>query len=718
MKKIITIAIVAIYMSNLCIAQNDVSCKVIQLTKPGTLGKFIKKNEYGLVKSLQLSGSINQKDLQVLYKLTSIESLDLSNARIEYGTYYEWEDQGTVKRYELNTTNNSGFLLFDNMPIKYLALPNVYQLDVYGVDTLFINELKVPSRDFMLPLGAQYDALGKQVPYRYHKLIIEKNNHNYNKQSVNALDNEKLLSKQQKLHIDTLVIPNIQYIDEYGSDYSILCAISPTIIIETDSNTTYLCKYTDSNTNVSLDKYDKLWENAFDGTNVEEVNCGAIKEIPRECFANCKNLKRVDMPNVESIKDFAFANSSLTRLSAPALKKVSEDAFSLSNVGCIILPSSYNRFYVDAFDKPNFDSIILENPYAPELYHHRYSSDALNHIEFIVPNNSLEKYNIGDWKKLHIRERGEMLNLSIHSDTVGTLKGKITPDMYDKIQSLTISGIMDDLDFAIIRECKFLRDLDLSNCTTYMSAYTAIEELSRMAIYYGLFSAGANITKKSAEEDYKNGNKQYVDAAIQYYQGHAVASALSPVQHKIDSALRYCIKKRYLDDEYYIDKDAVKGLTLLSRISFPSGLVSKVEVRCGGYALRKLVYNEGVEIIGGVENVPNLELIKFPSTLKEIDNFSHVNWEIVDFRNTQLQQFPSSLFSKSPSIKTIYFPNTLLRHRDSSFGYDWTKEMDNRSITYYFLNKDMVFEPYGGSIHIPRGCKAGWTSKCIDDIDW
>lgn len=62
---------------------------------------------------------------------------------------------------------------------------------------------------------------------------------------------------------------------------------------------------------VDLDNISELRIGAFINSNIEEVNLSKnIVEIPRLCFGNCKNLKKINLENVKTIVDFAFNDCS------------------------------------------------------------------------------------------------------------------------------------------------------------------------------------------------------------------------------------------------------------------------------------------------------------------------------------------------------------------------------------------------------------------------
>ncbi|WBX95489.1 leucine-rich repeat domain-containing protein [Chryseobacterium gambrini] len=91
----------------------------------------------------------------------------------------------------------------------------------------------------------------------------------------------------------------------------------------------------------------------------------------------------------------------------------------------------------------------------------------------------------------------------------------------------------------------------------------------------------------------------------------------------------------------------------------------------GNYQITKVVFNEGLEIIGiGAFHTQNIKSIKTPSTLKIIENSAFANQgnsingndsieEII--LNEGLEIIGDSAFTiyKSPKIKNLYIPNTV-----------------------------------------------------------
>ena len=69
-----------------------------------------------------------------------------------------------------------------------------------------------------------------------------------------------------------------------------------------------------------------------------------------------------------------------------------------------------------------------------------------------------------------LSENGSMvLEYNIKLEKPGTILDQLPIDMLNKVNSLTIIGILDENDIAIINKCKSLKFLDLSHCYTTLS---------------------------------------------------------------------------------------------------------------------------------------------------------------------------------------------------------------------------------------------------------
>ena len=75
---------------------------------------------------------------------------------------------------------------------------------------------------------------------------------------------------------------------------------------------------------------EELGSSAFSGSAIENITLpSTLKKIGYNTFRNCKNLKRVEIPNgVESIGKDCFWDSGIKEISLPAtLREIGEKAF-------------------------------------------------------------------------------------------------------------------------------------------------------------------------------------------------------------------------------------------------------------------------------------------------------------------------------------------------------------------------------------------------------
>lgn len=182
----------------------------------------------------------------------------------------------------------------------------------------------------------------------------------------------------------------------------------------------------------------------------------SIYHIGRSTFANCMNLKSVYIPyKVRSIGPTAFANCiGLSEVSLPAtIGTLSENVFD----GCINLHS----FSTDVTD----DGFII---YAG--YKNFIPNVNLANCTLYVPIGEKARYaGASVWRDFGNIVEKEYYKTSgssyfITSPAPGYLSKILSPNSLKTLTELTISGVINALDFVVIRdEMPFLRKLDLRN---------------------------------------------------------------------------------------------------------------------------------------------------------------------------------------------------------------------------------------------------------------
>ena len=107
---ILALFLVAIYVN----AQETLE---VNNPKPGKLGSVVKKDLYGTLKKLTITGFLNNKDFDVLSNLTNLEELDFSKAELNQEDY----KPGKLEYY------NSSKLILPSFPsLKKLSVAGGY----------------------------------------------------------------------------------------------------------------------------------------------------------------------------------------------------------------------------------------------------------------------------------------------------------------------------------------------------------------------------------------------------------------------------------------------------------------------------------------------------------------------------------------------------------------------------------------------------------------
>ena len=521
--------------------------------------------------------------------------------------------------------------------------------------------------------------------------------------------------------------------------------ITPQDIIIESTREKYFNAYLGDAKIVDLSSYDAIIPEAFSETHIEEVNLGnKITVIPEYCFKGCKNIKKITMPNVTTVKQGAFEStniiSSLHLTYKLPAKSAELDLTQLKGTG------------ITKVD-------LTEHPYAPELkrptIQNRSSKEEdrsaweymQNNIEFIIPGGARShRYNVGDWKKLRVKEFGVQDAYTFKLDTIGSLKNFINDDNALNIRKLTLKGVMDETEFEYIRKCKYLTYLDMSQCFTFASVAVAKNKAKAELAFAQLVALASGWDRQQKELQHTNheiSTEQLQQAQLRDY--FIQNSGIQDISVEDVDAI-FGQGKVFPSSECYFPEYALVGLWELEEIKFPRKLL-KLEVknlwdRSKFYTkLKKVTFSNELKFLGDhlFEGASALQEVNFPDSLQYIgvSCFRDAGLTKVDLSNTQIKFWSESARKDATNMLfTDAFVNCPLTEFHSPIKaqypknwYDdqWIKNDKPNEVVMYmnmpepFCNAEVLQGLLGRikEIHIPRGMKAAWRGypNVIDDID-
>lgn len=744
----------------------------IQLTKAGQLSKFIKKEDPN-VKALKLSGEFNAKDWELLYSLPNIAYLDLQEVQ-NVAKDYKYKDESGTKR-ELGIGEGE-LLLFSSESLKFLAVPH--------------NVTKVS-----LPNQPKYslDMLVADCGINFirHKLTNEKTDR---EASIKLLDvkistsdtpsgnDDKELAVLLSMGIDpsslSAEMKNLGtimgYLNSLGDKYSgsrpncrtlyimgnkkgFRCEkLDPQEIVIESTGERILNYYVGDSKVVNLNDYNMIIARAFEGKNIEEVNTGEkITNIPDNCFWDIRTLKRVIMPAVKTIGTNAFYDCySLDIVSAPRITHVGKNAFPDHPIRefqyTYKLPANAENLDLSALVWTGVTKIDLtEHQYAPDLILPRGGKEdqyMKKQVEFIIPANAYKhRYNVGNWKEMHVIEEGAKDTYTFQLDSIGSLRNYINDDNAINVQSLTLTGVMDETDFEVIRKCKNLKYLDLTHCFTFQSAQNAKADYEANVFMLQLYSLAFSADRQKKEQQYEHyeATTEEVQAARireNWLKGLGVDDITSE-----DIDAMFGNRKVIYRETCWLPKYALTGLYRLEELKLPLMLLQIKETdlfygrdEYDKKSLRKVHLSEDLTYLGReiFEGATNLTEINFPDSLQYIgiSCFRKSGLKKVDLSKTKIKYLGDSAPKDATNmLYTDAFADCQLQEFHSPVGMQYTTQWYDGSslLLYWWSNEAIIYmnipEPFckAGSfstykeLHIPRGQKAAWRgySNLIDDID-
>ena len=221
-------------------------------------------------------------------------------------------------------------------------------------------------------------------------------------------------------------------------------------------------------------------------------------------------------------------------------------------------------------------------------------------------------------------------DVSIKVKKPGTILNYLSIDNLEDIRSLSIVGILDENDLEVIKSCKKLKSLDLSQCYTTLSEEEQTKRKANHDFLQGMFQAMG----KLSEEKYKNGEISYTDnLQTQLF------VELTKGSDQVKNASAGCI----------IPAGAFSNMKFLESVKLPlraSSIESRSFENCSN--LKNVTLPPYLKRIGtgAFAFCPKLQDIVFPSTLTSIGSYDQQHTygksAACSFASTGITQFDFS----------------------------------------------------------------------------
>ena len=446
---------------------------------------------------------------------------------------------------------------------------------------------------------------------------------------------------------------------------------------------------------------------------------------------------------------------SLDIVSAPLVTRVGKYAFPEHPIRefqyTYKLPANAENLDLSALVWTGVTKIDLtEHQYAPDLIlpeggkENQYMK---KQVEFIIPANAYKhRYNVGNWKEMHVIEEGAKDTYSFQLDSIGSLRNYINDENAINVRSLTLKGVMDETDFEVIRKCKNLKYLDLTHCFTFQSAQNAKADYEANVFMLQLYSLAFSADRQKKEQQYAHyeiSTEEVQAARIRdnWLKGLGMDDVSSITSEDIDAM--FGNRKVILRETCWLPQYALTGLYRLEELKLPLMLlqIKEKDLFYNEYdkkSLRKVHLSEDLTYLGReiFEGATNLTEINFPDSLQYIgvSCFRESGLTKVDLSKTKIKYLGDSAPKDATNmLYTDAFADCQLQEFHSPVGIQYTRQWYDGSslLLYWWSNEAIIYvnilEPFckAGSfstykeLHIPRGQKAAWRGypNVIDDID-
>lgn len=692
-------------------AQSEMS---ITLDKPGKLSKHNKKDQYPTINKLSIHGEINNADFETISKLTNLKDLNISDVTLNSRDYDAKKIPFVIPTKESSSINDLVLPLLPNLvriaipdktpkikSINFEFLPSLRVLDTELVERADCKNIVQPLDTIIFSDVRPNYVFPKSLSAKVAVLTDKCLNQTFNPEDVQRLKNGEVFLPNNFFkdfsNVDILIVGNQKYLIRWTPEIAKKDLNDIQIICPNAFN-----EYPDTKLVIS-NNVSQIYPGAFSNPNIESIDLGNISFLRSGLFKGCSNLQEIKLPSsLTGIGQEVFADTKIQHLTIPAsVKEINGKAFASSQLVDVEFLSEYPPEILEYVDG-------VEN-WNGSRKNHYVKGFVFDGIIY-VPQCRFSAYNIGDYKKASILEKGSKQNFIFTIDKPGRLSQYITDEVAKSVVGLKINGTLYDTDFEAIYKCHNLRDLDLSDCFILESYETAKAKHDESVALLGLLSAVASQADVNEMAKLKAGRGNLSSAAYTSAAADVFNSALKQMQSGKITASDECI----FPDKPFGDKKN----PYLNRLVFPK-MMKTVPWINDARTLHEIVLPPNAEKIANrAFQYAKIKKVTFPPTLKELGEecFIGTQLEEVDLSKTQIKSFISSF--KDCSNLRVFRGNSNLTSIQGRIG-----EKDVEGFFYTREKPDGFYFDTFKTIHIPRGTKAGWPtpSRCkteiIDDID-
>lgn len=546
----------------------------INVDKGGKLKKEIKNTKVNPanITHLKISGMMNDKDMLFLNELQNLKNLDLENVTGQFYTFPTLPNLTELylpKNLPLNRNTKTAIGLCSNIELLSFCKDGASRFPIFP-------KLKKAICTSLIEGDEYYDFRGQEVD----TLII-----------IPEISYEEFY-KRANIKGRIVKAKNNTYLTVAPKCNEDLDGIDKLIVLGSEKNESF------SGELKIKPKLKSISSNAFYHSNVtniiaEESDTTLIIGDGTEVFSFNKNLSHINFkrPVVLGMRSFMCSNAKTVHF-----EKVAE-------------------LYSGAFDNCEFDSVIFDKnvtiheylPRAkclifkkvPTIINEKFNA---NYIESItVPEEAVDlfvKAGIPRKKIIGVSNKPK-LSFNITLDSPNSILSKISLNDLNRIDSLTIKGVMYETDLDVLKKCTQLTYLDLSQAYTMYSPEKLHQtEDNRKAVnaMFGMLSDALDIQHKNGEV-----------SSINYIHAKVLAE-LGKEKSEIQESEDFCL----------IPEGSFCNMLQLQTVKLP-------------YRASNIKY-------GSFKNCPNLRNVELPPHLKSIENNCFNNC-----RNLSQINFPASL---------------------------------------------------------------------------
>lgn len=617
----------------------------ISLEQPGKLKKVLKQlgqKDPMSITHLKVSGAMNDKDIQYLSSFSNLMYLDVSEAGASHYTY-KLDITAFKKLSHIYLSNVDLDFIKGNISsdIEVMIIPENESLDNFDLGKQFINKVYIGEHGEPRKI--------KGLNFELESSLKKDLNGNYSS------------GKIERIKVDTLYVPNMN---------SLYCnaikEFDPCFVVLQTENKIILNRWKQSENQpiVNLQGVSYIMPFAFNNiSNLVKVECPeSIEEILDYTFYGCKNLRVVELKNVKTIGDNAFENTEITEVTLPnSLKEISAYTFLNSSIKEVEFSAQY-------------PPVVMQRNNDYEFW-----GNYMSNIRFQIPNNSLASYYIGLWKNVELIEKGANTTFEITLETPGNMQKCLTDEIIVNAENLKVNGILYDTDFELLKKCKNIRLLDLSNCFICKLPETINDEENEHSYIQKMLGA-TGLSKNVNNKPFKSSPNCIIPSSG-FSAWKYITEIKLPLSLEEIGGMSGCIfleKVSMPETAKRISNMAFKGCKNLKEINFPSS-----------------IEYIGKEAFSGCESLYEMNLAN--TKVKELkDVFGCYN---------------SSSPEKKVSLEFFYAPKTLK-------GFSNTPEM---KIAYFYsreVPKKLFLNKQTKEVHVPKGSLSNWSkvSKSVTNI--